>query len=137
MAKRPNPPLTRGWNEAKAGQSWQEWKDALWEQMANMMGARSHPGLAPLEQYMHRSKVEKRCVECGEPGVVECHSQIVLSVSHYWMCQECSDYWADRAEKENPARRRKKAPPVINLDAGRAYWDEWLDLLAADESKVA
>lgn len=88
------------WPGTKPNQTWEEWKDAIWNQMVNMLGVHGNPGLAPLEQYMQRSAYEKRCVECGDPGVVECHSQIIASVDVYWMCQECSDYWQERGRRE-------------------------------------
>lgn len=100
------------WPGTKEGQAWQEWKDAIWDQMANVCGVYRHSGLASLEQYMHRSAYEKRCIECGEPGVAEQHSQIIKSVDVYWMCQDCADYWTDRAAREQasapPRRPRRK-----------------------------
>jgi len=70
---------------------WQAWKENIWDQMARQFHC--HPGLAPLEQHMKRSKAEKRCIECGEPGTVQQPSVLIKSVSHYYFCQECADYW--------------------------------------------
>ena len=69
---------------------WAEWKDAIWNQMADRFG---HPGLAPLEQYMIRSEREKRCVDCGEPGTISKASVIIPRVKTYWMCDDCNAYW--------------------------------------------
>ena len=75
-------------------QTWSEWKAAIWTSMERDFG---YPGLAPLEQYMHRSKKEKRCVECGEPGTERHTSHIVASVPFFWMCPECHTYWETKA----------------------------------------
>jgi hypothetical protein len=69
---------------------WQAWKDRIWESMEARFG---YPGLAPLEQYMIRSRKEKRCIECGDPGTVEQKSVLVASVDRYWMCVECDEWW--------------------------------------------
>lgn len=74
-------------------QTWSEWKDAVWTSMEQRFG---YPGLAPLEQYMIRSKKERRCVECGDLGTVQHGSMIVKSVSHYFMCADCDLYWKNK-----------------------------------------
>jgi hypothetical protein len=73
-----------------AVQTWAEWREAIWDSMERRFG---YPGLAPLEQYMLRSRKERRCVECGAPGTVEHRSHIVASVDTYWMCAGCDAYW--------------------------------------------
>lgn len=73
---------------------WQTWREGIWNVMVERFNG--HPGLAPLEQYMLRSRKEKRCVDCGELGTVEHKSVIVPSVSHYYMCAECDDYYNEK-----------------------------------------
>ena len=63
-----------------SGNDWEQWRARIWNQMAD--GFRAYPGLAPLEQWMRRSKKEKRCIECGELGTVKQESVIVASVDH-------------------------------------------------------
>jgi hypothetical protein len=96
------------WPGSSKSQTWQEWKDLVWSSMTERFG---YPGLAALEQYMHRSAYEKRCVECGDPGVAEQESQIIASIKTYWFCQECSDYWTERGAREQasaPAKRQRR-----------------------------
>jgi hypothetical protein len=71
------------------GNEWEQWRAKIWNQMSDRFG---YPGLAPLEQWMRRSRKEKRCIECGETGGVRQESIIVAAVDHYWLCVEC-DRW--------------------------------------------
>lgn len=76
------------------GNDWERWRAIIWNSMALRFG---YPGLAPLEQWMRRSKREKRCLECGAAGTIQEESVIVKAVSHYWMCAECGTYWRNKA----------------------------------------
>lgn len=83
----------------KVVKDWQGWKDLIWESMHRNLNPEGLPGiagLACLEQYMRRSAMEKRCIECGEPGTVaqdRTESSLIQSVPRYWMCAECHTYW--------------------------------------------
>ena len=72
------------------GNDWEQWRARIWNQIAQMVG---YPGLAPLEQWMRRSRAEKRCIECGAAGTIKHESIIVKAVNLYWMCDECDAYW--------------------------------------------
>jgi len=74
-------------------QTWQEWKDAIAD---SMMHRFERPGLCILEQYVLRSQKEKRCIVCGDAGTKRQESVLIKSASHYWMCDECADYWEHR-----------------------------------------
>ncbi len=76
------------------GNDWQQWRARIWNQIADAFG--TYPGLAPLEQWMLRSKRERRCVDCGEPGSVWEQSVIVASVRHYWLCAGCDRYYREK-----------------------------------------
>jgi len=73
--------------EIAEGNEWEQWKMRVWNQMARHFG--HHPGLAPLEQWMRRSRKERRCIICGEPGVKEVKSVLIACVPSYWTCAEC------------------------------------------------
>ena len=72
------------------GNEWEQWRARIFNQMIHQFG---NPGLAPLEQFMLRSRKEKRCIECGEPGEVSYKSVIIASVGIYWMCLPCAASW--------------------------------------------
>jgi hypothetical protein len=80
--------------DTAAGDEWYAWKARLWDAMTARLG---YPGLAHLEQVMHRSSHESRCVECGESGTVAQISGLILSVKSYWFCDECDADWAAKA----------------------------------------
>lgn len=79
-------------NEAVA--EWRQWREAIWNLMEKHLG---YPGLGPLEQYMLRSKREKRCIDCGKPGTMYQQSVLIKCVDHYWMCDDCDAYWRQKA----------------------------------------
>ena len=70
-----------------SGNEWEQWRARVWNQLAS--GLRGYPGLAPVEQWMLRSRKERRCVQCGEPGAEEQDSMLIASVRSYWLCAEC------------------------------------------------
>lgn len=77
-------------------ESWQDWRNKVWRTLAREF---EYPGMIAFEQWALRSKKEKRCIDCGKPGIVEQpRSKFVGSVSHYWMCQECHDYWQSKKD---------------------------------------
>ena len=69
---------------------WADWRGRIWDSMEARFG---YPGLAPLEQYMLRSRKERRCVECGDPGTARQESILIKSVSHYFMCADCDQHY--------------------------------------------
>lgn len=80
--------------------SWGEWRDAL----AGRYGGSSLGGLVYLEQLMMRSRDERRCFECGEPGAVQAASGMIPHLT-YWLCNACHAYQAAR----EPAPKRRRA----------------------------
>jgi hypothetical protein len=75
-------------------QTWIEWRESVWNILTQQIG---YPGLSALERYMQRSRAERRCVECGDPGVDRQTSHLINAVDHYWMCAECAEYWQHKA----------------------------------------
>lgn len=50
--------------------------------------------MVALEQKMLRSRRDKSCADCGDPGTVkQTPSRFLQAVSHYWFCDECHVYW--------------------------------------------
>jgi len=85
------------WQEiaVKGGESWSSWRMAIWDTF--MEKGFDNPGMVAFEQWALRSKREKRCIDCGKPGVVKQRgSGFCAAVSHYWMCQDCHDYWQSK-----------------------------------------
>ncbi|KKL47774.1 hypothetical protein LCGC14_2332150 [marine sediment metagenome] len=76
------------------GNQWEQWRARIWNAIAARVG---YPGLAPLEQWMLRSRKEKRCIQCGNPGTVQQESVLIASVDHYFMCGPCDAYHRERA----------------------------------------
>ena len=72
-----------------SGNDWEQWRATMWNTIAD--GMQGHPRLAPLEQWMLRSRKEQRCVQCGTPTDNKQDSIIVASVSHYYICGECTN----------------------------------------------
>ena len=74
--------------QREEGNDWERWKIRMYNQMARQF---THPGLAPLEQYMIRSQREKRCIDCGDPCSPDrfMDSVLVKSVKGYYHCAEC------------------------------------------------
>ena len=71
---------------------WQLWREDMWDRMVRQFWP--HHGMPTLEQYTIRSRREKRCIECGEPGTVKEESVLIKAVPYYWFCDECAAYWA-------------------------------------------
>ena len=76
------------------GNEWEQWRAHIWNTIAARVG---YPGLAPLEQWMLRSRKERRCIQCGEAGTVPHDSKLVASVDHYFMCGPCDAYHRERS----------------------------------------
>lgn len=74
---------------------WQSWSERLWNILEKNFPDIS-VAMMHLEQKMVRSRNERCCVECGEEGTVKHHSVIMPSVSHYYMCDDCDHYWANK-----------------------------------------
>ena len=55
--------------------------------------------LVELEQRQFRSVKtgECVCVGCHNKGTVKRVSRLIKSTAHYWMCEECAEYWAERS----------------------------------------
>ena len=69
---------------------WQGWSDRLWDAMEARFG---YPGLAHLEQLMHRSGKEKRCCRCGDRGeFLQTGGGLVPSVKAYYFCADCHQW---------------------------------------------
>ena len=77
-----------------SGNVWEQCRTRSWNLTGE--GFRAYPGPAPLEQWMRRSKKEKRCIECGELGTVKQESVIVASVDHYYLCEPCDTYFKEK-----------------------------------------
>jgi len=90
-------------------QDWLKWKEDIWKQITRICGTVIY------EQIAIRSSSEKRCFDCGAPGVVKVdageHFQHV--VEHYWMCQNCYDFW--QQEKEKELTRREDCEPKSSM----------------------
>ena len=78
------------------GNECEQWKARMWNQM--FVQFKGYPGLAPLEQWTRLSHREQRCVECGAAGTVRQESFLIKSVSHYYFCGECAEYWERKAQ---------------------------------------
>ena len=72
--------------QREGGNDWQRWKIRMDNQMRRQF---THPGLAPLEQFMIRSQREKRCIDCGEPSTDFQESILIKSVKGYYHCTDC------------------------------------------------
>ena len=72
--------------QVPTGNSWVRWKIKIDNQMTRQF---THPGLAPLEQFMIRSQREKRCIDCGEPSTDFQESILIKSVKGYYHCPDC------------------------------------------------
>jgi len=78
---------------------WETWKEKVWESMKGLGPHGGLAGLAAFEQYALRSNAEKRCIDCGAPGVVKVEAgKYCQAVKHYWVCQNCHDFWQRKKE---------------------------------------
>lgn len=50
--------------------------------------------MVAIEQRMLKSKREKICADCGDPGTVKQEpGRFFAGVGHYWFCDWCHNYW--------------------------------------------
>jgi len=59
----------------------------------NVLTVRRLGALVALEQRIWRSYRRQECADCGGPGTVQQESVLIKSVPHYWLCQDCYDFW--------------------------------------------